>query len=84
MPHFDGVEITTSSALNAKRSHRALSAMKPRYRRIVGLYVSAILHAVLVSAEVDPAIAEEATWRRTSFVAGTGAADRTGAVRPSP
>ena len=39
VPHFDGVEITTSSALNAKRSHRALSARKPRYRRIGGLYV---------------------------------------------
>ena len=36
VPHFDGVEITTSSALNAKRSHRALSAMNPRYRRIGG------------------------------------------------
>ena len=33
VPHFDGVEITTSSGRNANRSHRALSAMKPRYRR---------------------------------------------------
>jgi hypothetical protein len=32
--------------------------MNPRYRRIGGLYVSAIFHAVLASAEVDRAIAE--------------------------
>ena len=32
MPHFDGVEITTSSGRSVKRSHRALSAMNPRYR----------------------------------------------------
>jgi len=37
VPHFDGVEMITSSGLNAKRSHRALSAMNPRYRRIGGL-----------------------------------------------
>jgi len=29
VPHFDGVEIITSSGRNANRSHRALSAMKP-------------------------------------------------------
>ena len=38
VPHFDGVEMTTSSGRNAKRSHRALSTMKPRYRRIGELY----------------------------------------------
>ena len=38
VPHFDGVEMITSSGLNAKRSHRALSDMNPRYRRIGGLY----------------------------------------------
>ena len=37
VPHFDGVEMITSSDLNAKRSQRALSAMNPRYRRIGGL-----------------------------------------------
>ena len=33
VPHFDGVEITTSPGRNVNRSHRALSAMTPRYRR---------------------------------------------------
>jgi hypothetical protein len=30
VPHFDGVEITTSSSRNVKRSHRALSDERPR------------------------------------------------------
>jgi hypothetical protein len=30
VPHFDGVEITTSSGRNANRSQRAESDMKPR------------------------------------------------------
>jgi hypothetical protein len=33
VPHLDGVEITTSPGRNVNRSHRALSAMTPRYRR---------------------------------------------------
>jgi hypothetical protein len=34
VPELDGVEMTTSSDRNANRSHRSLSTMKPRYRRI--------------------------------------------------
>jgi hypothetical protein len=44
VPHFDGVEMITSSGLNSKRSHRALSAMKPRYRRMRAIRSAAPTH----------------------------------------
>ena len=38
VPHFEGVEITTSPGRNVNRSHRALSDMTPRYRRTGAWY----------------------------------------------
>jgi len=45
VPHLDGVDITTSSGRNLKRSHRALSAMNPPIPAKLGL--SDISHARL-------------------------------------
>ncbi len=35
VPHFDGVEMTTSSGRNSNRSHRELSLIVPSYRRSI-------------------------------------------------